>query len=149
MLTLNVNSQKRERFRILCLGAHSDDIEIGCGGTLLKLLSSKNNIEVRWVVYSGGANREGEARRSAALFLKDARLYTVVTHEFRESFFPYCGEQIKEAFEKIKEQYSPDLIFTHFRDDRHQDHHTIGELTWNTFRVHGGNVFGPPPAARN
>jgi len=123
-------------FKILCLGAHSDDIEIGCGGTILQLLSSHANVDVSWVVFSSGREREREARTSAALFLKQAKRHKVIVKKFRDGFFPYEGTRIKEFFETIKGGLDPDLVFTHYRDDRHQDHRTISDLTWNTFRRH-------------
>jgi LmbE family N-acetylglucosaminyl deacetylase len=135
MMNLSFNTPRGRCLRILCLGAHSDDIEIGCGGTILTLLRGYRNVEVRWVVYSGGPVREREARRSAALFLKRTLHQMVTVHDFRESFFPYLG-QLKEAFERLKEEYSPDLVFTHFREDLHQDHRTVSDLTWSTFRNH-------------
>jgi LmbE family N-acetylglucosaminyl deacetylase len=122
--------------KILCLGAHSDDIEIGCGGTILQMLSSHANLDVSWVVFSSGKKREQEARTSAALFLKRAKRKKVIVKNFRDGFFPYQGSNIKEFFEQLKSEMSPDLVFTHYRDDRHQDHRTISDLTWNTFRKH-------------
>jgi LmbE family N-acetylglucosaminyl deacetylase len=121
---------------MLCLGAHSDDIEIGCGGTILQLLSSHPNVDVSWVVFSSGRKREREARTSATLFLKQAKRHKVTVKKFRDGFFPYEGARIKEFFETIKREVNPDLVFTHYRDDRHQDHRTISDLTWNTFRRH-------------
>jgi LmbE family N-acetylglucosaminyl deacetylase len=120
--------------RILCLGAHSDDIEIGCGGTLLKL-AARRNIEVMWVVLSAEGVRSKEAQRSAKVFLRGLKEPTIVTKEFRTSFFPFQGEQIKEYFETLK-SFQPDLIFTHYGKDQHQDHRVVSELTWNTFRSH-------------
>ncbi len=122
--------------KVLCLGAHSDDIEIGCGGTVLQLLSVRPNLEVWWVVFSAGREREREARASAALFLKQAKRKKVIVKKFRDGFFPYQGTGIKEFFEKLKGEIDPDLVFTHYRHDRHQDHRTISDLTWNTFRKH-------------
>jgi LmbE family N-acetylglucosaminyl deacetylase len=121
---------------ILCLGAHSDDIEIGCGGTILRFLHIYKNCEVTWVVFSAKAQRRREAMSSAGRFLKDARQKTIITKRFKESFFPYRGEEIKGCFERLKNQVAPDLIFTHYRHDLHQDHRVISELTWNTFRKH-------------
>ena len=121
--------------RILCLGAHSDDIEIGCGATLLTLLSARE-AEVLWVVFSAAELRAREAQQSARLFLKDARHATVTVRTFRDGFFPYIGNEIKEYFEELSRQFSPDLIFTHYRHDRHQDHRVISDLAWNTFRDH-------------
>jgi LmbE family N-acetylglucosaminyl deacetylase len=122
--------------QILCLGAHSDDIEIGCGATLLRLLEEHPGSTVQWVVFSGSEQRADETQRSARLFLRDATHTQIVTHRFRDGFFPYIGAEIKEVFEQIKSTHSPDLIFTHHGQDLHQDHRVISELTWNTFRKH-------------
>src|SRR5262245_2531769 len=122
--------------RILCLGAHADDIEIGCGGTMLALTEQLRNVAVHWVVFSATPEREREARASADAFLAAAKEKTVVAHAFRDGFFPYMGGQIKEEFERLKERCAPDLILTHYRHDLHQDHRLISELTWNTFRRH-------------
>lgn len=121
---------------ILCLGAHADDIEIGCGGALLKLLDQHTGLRVCWVVMSGGEERQVEARRSAERFLAAAGEREIRIEGFRDSFFPYQGEQIKEYFRALQGQLQPDLIFTHRRDDAHQDHRTLAELTWNTYRNH-------------
>ena len=136
MLPINLLQNGKPPAKILCLGAHSDDIEIGCGGTILQLLSCSPDVEVSWVVLSSGTDREHEARNSANLFLEQARQKEVIVKEFRDGFFPFEGAQIKEYFEELKKQVSPDLIFTHYRDDRHQDHRTISDLTWNTWRNH-------------
>jgi LmbE family N-acetylglucosaminyl deacetylase len=122
-------------FKVLCLGAHSDDIEIGCGGTILQLMRRHPNVEFCWVVFSSNREREREARKSAALFLKGGKRHTVLVKNFRESYFPYVGAKIKDFFEELK-GFSPDLIFTHYRSDLHQDHRVINELTWNAFRSH-------------
>jgi LmbE family N-acetylglucosaminyl deacetylase len=123
-------------FRVLCLGAHSDDIEIGCGGLILDLLSRSAAVDVDWVVFSARVERRAEARRSAALFLKGARKKRVRVENFRDGFFPYQGARIKRVFEEIKKQPAPDLVLTHYRDDRHQDHRVLSDLAWNTFRNH-------------
>lgn len=136
MLPSNLLHNASRPARILCLGAHSDDIEIGCGGTVLALLAGNPEVEVTWAVFSSGHDREREARTSADLFLKTARRREVVVHHFRDGFFPYDGAAIKEQFEVLKKQASPDLVFTHYRHDRHQDHRTISDLTWNTWRNH-------------
>lgn len=120
---------------ILCLGAHSDDLEIGCGGTLLRLLAERQ-VVVRWVVLGCSGQRSVEAKRSAESLLDAAREKRIETHGFRDGFFPYIGAEIKEAFEKLKSQVAPDLILTHTRNDLHQDHRLVNELTWNTFRDH-------------
>jgi LmbE family N-acetylglucosaminyl deacetylase len=122
--------------RILCLGAHCDDIEIGCGGAILKYARERNDLSVHWVVFSSDDRREKEALRSADEFLKGVRRKHVEILQFRNSYFPYHGAEIKEYFEKLKHEISPDMIFTHYRNDLHQDHRVINELTWNTFRDH-------------
>lgn len=125
----------QEPLRILCLGAHSDDLEIGCGGSVLKLLQDQEAI-VYWTVFSCTDKRKEEAVCSAADLLQRAKSHKVVIRTFRDGFFPYRGEEVKVAFEELKSQFSPDLIFTHARNDLHQDHRLVNELTWNTFRDH-------------
>lgn len=120
---------------ILCLGAHSDDLEIGCGGTLLRLLAEREAV-VRWIVLGCSGQRSAEAKQSAESLLDAAREKRIEIRGFRDGFFPYQGGEIKEAFEELKGQVSPDLIFTHTRADLHQDHRLVNELTWNTFRNH-------------
>jgi LmbE family N-acetylglucosaminyl deacetylase len=127
---------REEPLVVLCLGAHADDLEIGCGGTMLKLGDRGRPLAVTWVVWSAGATREQEARDSAELFLARAKRKHVVVKNFRDGFFPYQGQAIKEEFEALKPCVAPDVVFTHSRDDRHQDHRLIAELTWNTFRNH-------------
>lgn len=136
MLSLDFQKNRRGPLRILCLGAHSDDIEIGCGGTILQLLRTRRNMDFRWVVFSSGAEREVEARRSAGLFLKGAARKEVTVLDFRNSFFPSEFVQIKKFFENLKSGWAPDFILTHTRDDLHQDHRVINQLTWNTWRNH-------------
>jgi LmbE family N-acetylglucosaminyl deacetylase len=122
---------------LLLLGAHCDDIEIGCGGTILQWLAQQPQTRITWVVFSSTPQREQEARASASRFLAQSRGTTeVIVHRFRDGFFPFEGARIKEVFESIKNTVEPDLIFTHYRDDRHQDHRTISDLTWNTWRRH-------------
>lgn len=122
--------------RVLCLGAHSDDIEIGCGATILKLTKEQPGLEVVWVVFSAEGARAGEARASANEFLRAAGKSTVIIKDFRGSFFPFQGAEIKDSFEELKRSFQPDVVFTHYRDDRHQDHRVISDLTWNTYRSH-------------
>jgi LmbE family N-acetylglucosaminyl deacetylase len=123
--------------RVLCLGAHCDDIDIGCGGTLLRLLSERPGSEVRWVVFSSVPERERETRAAAEDFLAAAGRREVTVKQFRESYFPSVAASIKDEFESIKASGAPpDLILTHHRRDEHQDHRVIAELTWNTFRSH-------------
>ena len=134
---LNLKLIKRGDFlRVLCLGAHSDDIEIGCGGTILKLIGQYKNINFHWVVFSSNKKRQGEATNSANAFLAGAGNQIVIIEEFRDGFFPYAGGKIKNYFEALKRKVDPDLIFTHHGLDLHQDHRLISDLTWNTFRDH-------------
>jgi LmbE family N-acetylglucosaminyl deacetylase len=116
------------------MGAHSDDIEIGCGATLLKLAGRRPRPEFRWVVWSAAGQRGREARRGARRFLGPAATEAVRVHAFRDGYFPAQFAEIKEAFESLAREFRPDLIFTHARDDRHQDHRVVSDLTWNTFR---------------
>lgn len=136
MLEVNFNVDRQPARNILCLGAHCDDIEIGCGGTLLQLLGGSRDAVVYWVVFSSNEERAEEARRSADAFLSEAKAKTVIINDFKNSFFPFVGDSIKQYFEQLKGQFSPDLIFTHYRNDLHQDHRVISDLTWNTFRNH-------------
>ena len=121
---------------VLCLGAHCDDIEIGCGGTLLRLMQEHPGLSVHWVVLSSTPPRAEEARLGAERFLSGAGEKLVTIHEFADGFFPYHGAAIKECFESLKRDVSPNLIFTHYGQDLHQDHRIVSELTWNTFRDH-------------
>jgi LmbE family N-acetylglucosaminyl deacetylase len=122
--------------RVLCLGCHADDIEIGCGGSVLRLLEEHPGTEVWWVVLSGEPERAEEARRSAAAWLAGAGQRQVICGDFRDRYFPAQWERVKDFLHGIAARVEPDLIFTHRRDDAHQDHRLIGELTWNAFRNH-------------
>jgi LmbE family N-acetylglucosaminyl deacetylase len=132
VISCNLNRVKR----VLCLGAHSDDIEIGCGGTVLRMIEQSESIEFYWFVLGSNPTRAKEARRSANAFLSGARDKTVVVKSFRDGFLPYLGPPVKECFEELKKVFTPDVIFTHCRHDLHQDHRLVCELTWNTFRDH-------------
>jgi LmbE family N-acetylglucosaminyl deacetylase len=126
-----------EPLRLLCVGAHADDIEIGCGGTLARLFAERPNTEVRWCVFSADARRRAEAEASARDYLDGNPADSVVDiHDFREGFFPAQIGAIKEEFERLKGVFQPELILTHYRDDLHQDHRVLSELTYNTFRDH-------------
>src|SRR5688572_6493851 len=128
MLRVKLDSQAPPK--LLCLGAHADDIEIGCGGTLLRLLRDYPGTVVHWVVFAANPEREAEARSSAAAFLASAGSSQVVVHHFRESYFPSVASEIKDAFERIKQALSPDLVLCHRKVDAHQDHRVIAELAW-------------------
>ena len=136
MLKFNFKERKEDCIRILCMGAHSDDIEIGCGGSILRLLTEYKDVEVHWIVLGSSGQRNKEAISSAKKFLKNAKNINIIINNFKDSFFPYNGGEIKRFFEKIKKKVSPDIVFTHYRHDLHQDHRLVSELTWNTFRNH-------------
>jgi LmbE family N-acetylglucosaminyl deacetylase len=121
---------------VLCLGAHADDIEIGCGGTILRLLAQNPALTVHWIVFSAAGVRREEALEGARLFLGETAMSRVVVESFEDSFFPQQSERIKRLFHQIGAEISPDIVFTHRRNDAHQDHRTIAELTWCTFRNH-------------
>lgn len=135
MLPIRFDAIDGKSLSVLCIGAHSDDIEIGCGGTLLKL-AAMYSLDVTWVVLGASGDRRTEAENSARAFLAPAAQFDLHFTEFPNSYFPYDGRAIKDQFENIKRKCSPDVVFTHFRDDLHQDHRLVGELTWNTFRNH-------------
>lgn len=136
MLPLNLGKKVSEPLELLCLGAHSDDIEIGCGGAVLSLLSRFSETTVRWIVFSGNEAREKEARAGATRILRNAKDAVVETYQFQDAYFPSLKASLKDVFEALKPEVNPDLIFTHWRDDAHQDHRTINELTRNTWRRH-------------
>jgi LmbE family N-acetylglucosaminyl deacetylase len=135
MIALRPDRGASDPLHVLCLGAHSDDIEIGCGGTILRLAEEYPNCRFSWAVFSAAGVREAEARRSAGLFA-GARLGDVILKSFRDGFMPYVGGEIKAVFEDELKRLSPDVILTHNRQDAHQDHRQVSELTWNTFRNH-------------
>jgi LmbE family N-acetylglucosaminyl deacetylase len=135
MMKLLFDHSPKLPLKILCLGAHSDDIEIGCGATILRLTESMP-CEIIWVVFSADSVREAEAKECARLFLKAGTSSRIVIKNFRNGFFPYTAVEIKEYFEELKNDFNPDVIFTHYRNDLHQDHRLISELTCNTYRSH-------------
>src|SRR5947207_2482765 len=134
MMRLNLD-EAAGPLQILCLGAHSDDIEIGCGGTVLQLVRKYPNCIVHWVVFSAIGTRAEEARRAAQLFTGRGSSEPLLK-TFRDGFLPFSGAEVKAVFEQLKQDISPNLIFTHSRKDGHQDHRLLAELTWNTFRDH-------------
>lgn len=134
-MNLEFSGTKSKPATILCLGAHSDDIEIGCGGTILQLKKKFGDLDLHWVVFCATEKRAEEASRATSLFTAGSETKLVLKH-FRDGFLPYTGAAVKDCFEELKGSISPDLIFTHWREDAHQDHRLISELTWNTFRDH-------------
>jgi len=135
MISLRLNKSSNKPLVVLCLGCHSDDIEIGCGGTILRLIEEQQDCKFHWVVFSATGARKTEAQQAAKLFTGSERLNRLQLNEFRDGFMPFIAVEVKEAFEKLKE-VTPDIIFTHYGKDAHQDHRLISELTWNTFRNH-------------
>jgi LmbE family N-acetylglucosaminyl deacetylase len=127
--------EKSRRLKVLCLGSHPDDIEIGCGGIILRLVE-RGEVQFYWSVLSGNARRGKEAWEGANAFLESVKLKKIDIQQFRESYFPFVGAHIKDYFEKLKKEFSPDLVLTHHGKDAHQDHRLISDLTWNTFRDH-------------
>ncbi|KJH73382.1 PIG-L deacetylase family protein [Aliterella atlantica] len=136
MLKIELGKNNNSAYNILCLGSHCDDIEIGCGGTILKLIETYPNIAIYWVVFSSNSQREKEANISANQFLANIENKNIIIKDFRDGFLPFLGIEVKEAFEQLKKDINPDLILTHYRHDAHQDHRLISDLTWNTFRNH-------------
>ncbi len=136
MLRLKLDAGSTDNLQILCLGCHSDDIEIGCGGTILRLASEYPGCVFHWVVFSAIGQREEEAREAAAQFVDPSQLRGPLVKDFQDGFMPFAGAEIKTVFEDLKKTVSPSLIFTHNRKDAHQDHRLIADLTWNTFRNH-------------
>jgi len=136
MMPLRLAQEGTKGLTILCLGAHADDIEIGCGGTILRLAGQYPGYMFHWVVFSAPGVREDEARHAASLFVGPTALRGPLLKAFPDGFMPFVGAEVKAVFEELKQAVSPDVIFTHNRRDAHQDHRLIAELTWNTFRDH-------------
>lgn len=136
MQTLRFAKTDKAPYRLLCLGAHCDDIEIGCGGTVLRLVRELGDVSVTWVVFCSTEVRAREAAACAEKFLGAVREKRIVIKEYRDGFLPYHGGEVKDFFEQLKRECFPDIILTHYGEDRHQDHRLISELTWNTWRDH-------------
>ncbi len=136
MLNLTLAPSKNRTLRLLCLGAHSDDIEIGCGGTVLRIAAEQPDLTVRWIVFSGNERRAAEARNSADEFLRSVPDKKTEFLGFRDGYFPSQRSDIKDYFEALKQEFDPAIVLTHRLDDAHQDHRILAELTFNTFRNH-------------
>lgn len=136
MRSLRLVSGAEPLQRLLVIGAHADDIEIGCGGTILTLTRAVPDMAVDWVVLAAPGERDSEAWASAEAFLAHAGSARIEVHSFRDGFLPYVGAEVKDVFEELKSRVDPQLVLTHTRDDLHQDHRLVCELTWNTFRSH-------------
>lgn len=136
MLRFALPSDRPRPLRLLCLGAHSDDIEIGCGGTILRLIEETPDLEIRWVVFSANPTRATEARASAADFLEGVGAQRVDVLAFRDGYFPFHGAEIKDWFEGLKREFDPSIVLTQASADAHQDHRMLAQLAYNTFRNH-------------
>jgi len=134
MIDLLSMASTNKPLKLLCLGAHSDDIEIGCGGTILHLISSGIPLDIHWCVLSGNAERHREAELAALDFLQGASTFQINLASFEDSYFPAQSRDIKSWLVLQRQRQSPDIVFTHRNNDAHQDHRTISELTWNLFR---------------
>ena len=126
--------KSNEPLKVLCIGAHSDDIEIGCGGAILTLSKRFPASDITWIVFSAAGSRSVEASKSADAFLRGFIKKQTILQNFKDGYLPYQGALVKDYFEQLKLEFSPDIIFTHYRDDLHQDHRLLCELTWNTWR---------------
>ena len=129
-------ARRGEQLSILCLGAHSDDIEIGAGGTILTLIASGVKLDVHWCVLSGGGQRSAEASASAEAFLQGSNSSQVEVADFEDSYFPVHSRSIKHWLIEVRSRINPDVVLTHARFDAHQDHREVNQLTWNVFRDH-------------
>lgn len=136
MIPLQFKAEAEGGLNVLCLGAHSDDIEIGCGGAILKLIEQELVKSLKWVVFASNEKRKQEAQESARRFLADLDQKEIIVYSYRDAFLPFSAMEIKGEFEAIKASFNPSVVFTHYRDDRHQDHRLISDLSWNTFRNH-------------
>ncbi len=134
MIPLRFSTSEERPLRVLCLGAHSDDIEIGCGGTLIQLFVKRPLVEVFWVVLSADPERAREAEKSASIYLEGVARKEIIVESFRDSFFPYLGGTIKEYLHSLSQRFRPDVVFAPTQHDLHQDHRLVSELVWNTFR---------------
>jgi LmbE family N-acetylglucosaminyl deacetylase len=134
MLRLAPSPPNGRGLELLCLGAHSDDLEIGCSGTVLQWLDDLCIDRITWVVLSGSGDRACEAEHSARALLARRTDFSLKTQSFRDGYFPYTAAPIKDFFESLKTEVQPDIVLTHYREDRHQDHRLVSDLTYNTFR---------------
>jgi LmbE family N-acetylglucosaminyl deacetylase len=136
MLRFMLNADPGHPIKVLCLGAHSDDIEIGCGGTLLRMIEEYGNLDINWIVFCSNEIRAREAAASANSYLENLIKKQIIINNYRDGFLPYIGSEVKDYFENTIKKIAPDIVFTHQRNDLHQDHRLISDLTWNTFRDH-------------
>lgn len=120
--------------RILVVGAHADDAEIGAGGTIGRLVSERPDAAFTWVVLAAADPlRAAEARASADRLLAGAANRSVDVRDLRDGFLPFLGVAPKEAMMDHTSS-DPDLILAPRRDDAHQDHRLVSELVQQVFR---------------
>lgn len=136
MSELSLHLPTHREPHVVCIGAHCDDIEIGCAGTILKLAQARPHARFTWMVLTGDKARHRETKQSAGQLFDNNTAIELQLHDFRDGHLPYTGSPVKDAFERLKGDTEPDLIFTHWEHDRHQDHRFVSELTWSTFRRH-------------
>jgi LmbE family N-acetylglucosaminyl deacetylase len=136
MMNFGLKLSTGEPLTLLCIGAHSDDIEIGCGGTILRILRDSPKSVVHWIVFSAAGIRKEEAHRGWELFTGATTQGIPTFHGFQDGFLPFQGAEVKRVFEELKHGVNPDIVLTHNRKDGHQDHRLLAELAWNTFRDH-------------
>lgn len=135
MMPLSLGPDRR-RLRVLCLGAHSDDIEIGCAGTLLRWLAEYEAVEVTWAVLCAAGNRANEARDSAVELLAGAASWRIVLGDFEDAHLPADFSRSKTFMRDLQQHGAHDVVLTHRLEDAHQDHRLVAELTWQTWRDH-------------
>lgn len=126
----------RKRLRVLCLGAHSDDIEIGCGGTLMRWMEEYEQVHVTWAVLSASGVRGEEASRSVQALLLPGVTADVVLGDFEDAHLPAEFRRAKSFMRELHDRADVDVVLTHCLGDRHQDHRLIAELTWQCWRNH-------------
>lgn len=136
MISLLFSNDRSTPLKVLCLGAHCDDIEIGCGGTILRLQEWYPKLEIRWLVLSSNEERRAETRASATRFGLVESDKSVHMEAFRDGYLPYVGAEVKQAIHDHGSEFEPDVVFTHYRNDRHQDHRMVSDVTWNAYRDH-------------
>ena len=136
MTRLRFDLATADQLSVLCIGAHCDDIEIGCGGTLLQWAEQNKIARLHWVVFASNAQRKEEAIVSAQAFTNKIPEAKIIVLDYRDAFLNFSALEIKEYFETTRKAFEPDVVFTHYREDRHQDHRLLSDLAWNTFRQH-------------
>lgn len=102
----------------------------------MTLLARGYKLDVTWAVMSAAGERATEAGRSAKALLRRAVSLQLHMGDLPDSQFPAEFARAKQFMNDVRDSCQPDLVFTHWLDDRHQDHRLVGELTWQTWRDH-------------